>query len=54
MTELLIRWWRRWRDQCETCGTELLFGDNIYEDMTEHWYCPNEYCIASDLYTGEL
>ena len=40
--------------RCCACGTEMIFEDNIYEDMCEHWYCPNEKCKASDLYEGKI
>jgi len=39
---------------CVICGTELVFGDNIYEDMEEHWYCPNKQCPDSELYEGPV
>ncbi len=37
---------------CSDCGTPLEWGDNIYEDMCDHWYCPNTECPASELYKG--
>lgn len=37
---------------CKQCNTPMVFGDNIYEDMNDHWFCPNSECPLSDLYAG--